>query len=227
MNIKGPIIESSNCEKLLGIYIESNSLFEYYINRICRKASQKVYTLSRIAKSISEDKKRMLFKSFIVSQFNYCPIVWMYHGRGLNNKINNIHERALKIVYQDKNSSFKTLLKCEKSTSIHLKNFQHFATEFFKVRNDLSPGIMKEAFFQENETYNLRSGNHLARKNIRTTQYGIESVSNLGAKLWNLLPGEIKNSSSFTVFKNRIRKWTPEKCPCKLCQIYIKKVGYI
>ena len=87
---------------------------------------------------------------------------------------------------------------------------------------------MKEIFvFQENETYNLRSGNHLARKNIRTTQYGIESVSNLGAKLWNLLPREIKNSSSFTVFYNKIRKWAPEKCPCKLCQTYIKNVGYI
>ena len=105
---------------------------------------------------------------------------------------------------------------------------QHLATELFKVTNDLSPEIMKEnSVFQQNETYNLRSGNHLARKNIRTTQYGIESVSNLGGKSWNLLPREIKNSSSLTVFKNKIRKWTPEKCPCKLFQTYIKNVGYI
>ena len=87
---------------------------------------------------------------------------------------------------------------------------------------------MKEIFvFQENETYNLRSGNHLARKNIRTTQYGIESISNLGAKLCNLLPGEIIYSSSLTVFINKIRKWTLEKYPCKVCQTYIKNVGYI
>ena len=86
VNIKGSIIESSNCEKLLGIYIDSNFSFEYHINRICRKASQKLHAWSRIAKYISEDKKRMLFKSFIISQFNYCSIVWMCHGRGLNNK---------------------------------------------------------------------------------------------------------------------------------------------
>ena len=98
VNIKGSIIESSNCEKLLGIYIDSNFSFEYHINRIYRKASQKLHALSRIAKFISENKKRMLFKSFIISQFNYYPIVWMCHGRGLNNKINNIHERALRIV---------------------------------------------------------------------------------------------------------------------------------
>ena len=88
-----------------------------------------------------------------------------------------------------------------------MKDLQHLVTEFFKVKNDLSPEIMKEIFVrQENETCNLRSGNHLARNNMRTTQYGIDSVSNLGAKLWNLLPGGIKNSSSLTVFKNEIRK---------------------
>ena len=78
------------------------------MNRICRKASQKLQALSRIAKYFSQDKKRILFKSFIISQFNYCPIVWMCHERGLNNKINNIHERALGIVYQDKTSSSET-----------------------------------------------------------------------------------------------------------------------
>ena len=81
-------------------------------------------------------------------------------------------------------------------------------------------------FFQENETYNLRSGNNLARKNIRTTQYEIESVSNLGAKLRNLLPREIENGSSLAIFKIKIRKWTPEKHPFKLCQTQ-KNVDYI
>ena len=89
VNIKGSIIERSNCEKLLGICIDSNFSFEYHINRICSKAIKKLQALSRIAKYISEGKKHMLFKSFIMSQLNYCPIVSMCHGRGLNNKINN------------------------------------------------------------------------------------------------------------------------------------------
>ena len=80
VNIKGSIIGSSNCEKLLVIYIDSNFSFEYHINRISRKANQKLHALFRIAKYLSEGKKRMLFKSFIISQFNYCPIVWMCHG---------------------------------------------------------------------------------------------------------------------------------------------------
>ena len=85
-----------------------------------------------------------------------------------------------------------------------MKNLQYLATELFKVKNGLSPEIMNKIFVFPEKWYNLRSGNHLARKNIRTTQYGIESVSNLGAKLWNLLSGEIKSSSFLTVFKNKI-----------------------
>ena len=81
------------------------------------------------------------------------------------------------------------------------------STELFKVKNCLPPEIMKEIFvFKEHETFNLRSGNHLVRKNMRKTQYGIESVSNLGAKLWNLLSRKIKTSSSFSIFKNKIRE---------------------
>ena len=106
INVSGSTIESSSCEKLLGIFIDSNFTFEYHINRICRKTSQKLHALSRISKYISGDKKHLLFKSFIISQFNYCPIVWMCHGRGLNNKINNLHERALRTVYQDKKIQF-------------------------------------------------------------------------------------------------------------------------
>ena len=63
----------------------------------------------------------------------------------------------------------------------------------------------------------LRSDNHLARKNIRTTQYAIDRTSNLGATFWHLLPGEIKNSSSLSVFKIKIGKWIPEKFLCQLC----------
>ena len=68
INIKGSTIESNNCEKLLGIYIDSNLLFEYHINRICRKASQKLH-------GIGLQNAFPKIKNVCYSQFNYCPIV--------------------------------------------------------------------------------------------------------------------------------------------------------
>ena len=73
------------------------------------------------------------------------------------------------------NPVLKTLLKHDKFVSIHVKNLQYLATEISKIKNDLCPEIMKEIFiFHENPTYDLRSRNHLTRRNIRTTHYGIE-----------------------------------------------------
>ena len=71
----------------------------------------------------------------------------MCHGRGLNNKINNLHERALRTVYQDKKSRFETLLKHDKSVSIHIKNVQYLATEIFKVKNYVCPEIMEKNIY--------------------------------------------------------------------------------
>ena len=147
-------------------------------------------------------------KSFIISQFNYCPLIWMMHKRGLNNKINHIQERALRIVYNDYSSTFEDLLNKDKSVTIHQRNLQQLSTEIFKVKIGIAPIIMNEIFtFVENNTYNLRSGMHLSRVNVHSTQNGTESIGNLGAKIWNLIPAHIKDLKALSTFKNPIKKW--------------------
>ena len=127
----------------------------------------------------------------------------MCHSRGLSNRINNLHERTLRIVYQDKKSDFETSFKKDKSVTINVKNLHYLVTEIYKDKNNISPEIMRDIFhFQENDNFNSRSGTHLASRNMRRTLFGKETVSNLGGKIWSLLPEELKNSSSLQVFKN-------------------------
>ena len=127
----------------------------------------------------------------------------MCHSRGLSNRINNLHERTLRIVYQDKKSDFETLFKKDKSVTIHVRNLHCLVTEIYKDKNNISPEIMRDIFhFQENDNFNSRSDTHLASRNMRRTLFGKETVSNLGGKIWSLLPEELKNSSSLQVFKN-------------------------
>ena len=86
-------------------------------------------------------------KAFVTSQFNYCPLVWMCHSRTLNNKINYLHERALRIAYNDKVSTFQELLNQDKSVTIHIKNIQILATEIYKVKNGMAPAILNRCVF--------------------------------------------------------------------------------
>ena len=100
-----------------------------------KKASQKLYALARIAPIMDLEQRRNIMKAFVESQLRYCLLVWMFHCRGINTKINHLHERALTTTYKDKSSTFQELLEIEKdnSVSIHHRNVQKLATENYRV----------------------------------------------------------------------------------------------
>ena len=165
-----------------------------------------------------------MMNAFISSQFSYCPLIWMCHSRSLNSRINRINERALRIVYKDYNLSFDSLLEKSGSVKIHHRNLQTLPTEIYKVMHDLSPTLMNEIFQLKNSTYNLRKN---TTRNVRSVYYGTETISYLGPKIWELVPNEIKNSTSLSIFKRKIKYWIPNDCPCRLCKVYVANVGFI
>ena len=113
---------SENKNELLGIILDSKLSFEDHRNNLCKKASQKLNALARIVPYMCLEKMKAVMKAYVISQFGYCPLVWVFHSRGLNNKINSLHERALRITYGDRSSSFHELLKKDNSVSLHHRN---------------------------------------------------------------------------------------------------------
>ena len=85
-------------------------------------------------------------KASIESQFQYYPLVWMFHSRTINNRINKLHERALRLVYKDDQYTFKQLLDKDNTVTIHHRNLQKLAIEMYKLQNNLSPTFMKEIY---------------------------------------------------------------------------------
>ena len=94
VSIDGTQIKFSTAETLLGITINSELNFDNHLSAICNKVSRKINALGRIANCISLEKRRIVMKTFIESQFNYCLLIWMFHSRNINNKINRLHERT-------------------------------------------------------------------------------------------------------------------------------------
>ena len=122
-----------------------------HVERLCKKASQKVSALARISSLMRFEQRKRIVNSFITSHFSFCPLVWMFHSRRLNNRINHIHKRALRIIYPDYNSAFKELLRKDSSLTIHQRNLKLLVTEIFKVKIGCVPDIMKEIFEIENQ----------------------------------------------------------------------------
>jgi len=220
-------ILSSNKVKLLGIQIDKNLSFKCHINQICKTANQKLNALSRTIPYMSMEKKKMLINAFFDSQFNYSPLIWMCHTKELNEKINRVHERCLRLMYNDKHSSFEELLIRDGAATIHHRNIRSLAIEMFKVAKGVAPKILSDLFKVNNNNYNLRNQSYFQIPNVRTVYNGTESISFLGPKIWNIVPEELRDLESLELFKTKIKKWVPENCPCRICKNFVQGVGFI
>ena len=161
LNIGNITIKESTEEKLLGVILDNNLCFKQQVKSICKKASQKLLALSRISNFLDTDQLKRIMKAFILPQFNYYPLVWMFCDRTLNNRINRIYERALRITYKDMTSDFDTMLLRDNAVPIHIRNLQLLVTEIYKTKWELNPSFMKEIFVEKHSPYGLRSCDNL------------------------------------------------------------------
>ena len=97
----------------------------------------------------------------------------------------------------------------------------------FKVKHNMAPEIMYEVFKLKAESYITRKKSEFERRNVKTVLYGSETLSSLGPQIWDLIPKELKNVTSLNVFKSKIKTWSTQHCPCRLCKKYINNLGFI
>ena len=218
-------VQNSQCEKLLGIKIDNKLTFDEHVSNICTKATQKLHALSRAGNFMTMKQRKTVMNSFILSQFGYCPLVWMFHSRKLNHRINRIHKRALRIVYNDNESSFNELLNKDESFTIHERNIQTLAIELYKVAYGIAPKIMN-LVFPLNLQAKYPGENNFLTRNVKTVSYGTETLAHLGPKIWSIIPADIKKFS-LSKFSNKIKKWKPDNCPCRICKIFVRDLGFV
>ena len=163
------------------MYFDNKLNFDYHIDKLCKKASQKLHALVSVFMSCRQ--KQQIMNAFITSQFSYCPLIWMFHNRKMLKQINRIHQRALRIVYADNISSFEGLIEKSGSVSMHDRNLQQMAIEIYKALNDLSPTLVSELPRIKERKYNLRIDNALVSNIPHYTKYGLNIISHLVPKI--------------------------------------------
>ena len=176
----GEDLVTSELETVLGIQIDNKLNFENHIKSLCSKASQKLGALQRISNMLDTQKKNLLFNSIIKSQFSYCPLVWMFCSNSL---LNNVHERALKIVHDDHNSSYSKLLKTKNERTIHQQNINILMKEIYKFENDLSPPLIGDIFHVRKKIYDLRHFQKIANTKKNSVKLGLETTMETSKRL--------------------------------------------
>ena len=218
VSVNNQIIMSSDTVKLLGIIIDKDLTFNQHIDKLCKKATNKVNALSRISRSLNDTRKlKILANSFFFSIFQYCPIIWMLCTKKRAKQIDKLHKRLLKRLHNKNNLSFTELLSIDDSYCIHVRNLQVLMIEIYKTINNLNPAFMNNIFEVKNVFYQFRNSNLLKIPKPSSIKFGYKSISFRGAILWNNLPENIKNAENLNTFKKLIQQWDAKTCNFHIC----------
>ena len=102
----------------------------------------------------------------------------------------------------------------------------------FKVYKGVAPSFMSDVFGMkqnvntENILANTRSDKTFCCSlNPKTVNNGVGTLRFLAPKMWDMIPSDMKNSSSLPPFKDNIKKWIPHNCPCRLCKLFVPQRG--
>ena len=212
-------IEAENHVKCLGITIDNALKFNKHVDILCDNASRQINVMYRFRGIFGFKQREAIHNTFILSNFNYCPVVWHFCTKKSTRKMEKIQERALRFLFNDKFSTYQCLLqKCE-STTLHMRRIKTIALEVYKSLNDLNPSFMKEMFKTKNVDYDLRNSHILTQPEFRKINYGRNSFKYFGSHIWNSLPNEIKDCTTVDNFKELIKAWDGPNCQCAMCTL--------
>ena len=146
LDIQGSEIVAKEHVKLLGIKIDNKRKFDKYVQTLCQKVNKKTSAFSRLNMYISREQALSICNVVILSNFNYCPLIWLFCNKEANKKI-GAHKRALKILHNDYDSSSQSLLARSNSFTIHVQNLPKLMTEMYMALNNMNPSIVWEGQF--------------------------------------------------------------------------------
>ena len=154
---------------------------------------------SRVAPYLNHEKGKIFCNTFLMSNFNYYPLNWMYHGKTSSNQVDRVQKKALRILHNDCNMQFEVLLKRTDERRVHTKNLQNLMLQIFKCLSEQNPSFMWTFFERKYLTYKLRNKNLLQLPKRSANKFGANSLVFKGALLWNTLPDTIKTQTQHDI----------------------------
>ena len=217
LNISDTNVNMSATVKLLGVYLDKDLNFNYHVNELCKRAGRKINALSRLSNIIDVRSKRILYESFVSSQFGYCTVIWNFCSVSNTKKIEKLQYRALKVIYSDYCSPYKVLLLKSELPLLYVRRLRIVLTEVYKSIYKLNPEYLHDMFTFKSNKYDMRNEYTIAVRKYKTKKYGFNSLMYQGAKGWNSLPNNIKCAGNFKMFYMMLMNWQGEACSCNTC----------
>ena len=193
--------------------------FNNHRSTICRSATNQLNALIRLRHFLGTEERKALIQSYVLSNFNYCSLVWMLSSVKSLNKIENLQKRPISFTLSDHKSSYDELVRLSGSCAIKVRLKRNLDVEIYKTLNDLSPSLMRENFETRKTKRAIRERYKINLQIPRVNQasFGTRSLRFYGPKIWKSLPYHIKSTENLLCFKNVIKS-NGSFCGCKVCR---------
>ena len=149
-------VETVSSVRLLGVQLDDKLNFSLHVRNICKSAANQLSALIRLNNFLCFEGKRVLINSYFMSNFNYCPLVWMFSNATSLKKIENLKIRALRFLYNNYHLTYKELLDKANSSTKNVKRLRFLCVEIYKTINNLDPSFMKQIFELGETNRNVR-----------------------------------------------------------------------
>ncbi len=224
ISVDGINIEPTVFIKLLGVTIDNQLKFSNHISNVCMKAGKNLNALKRVARSLPTNVKLLLYKTYMLCHFNFCPLVWHFCSQADTDKLESLQTRALRFVYSDYESDYDILLNRANMPSLELARLRALCTEVFKCVHGIAPEYMCNLFtLRDKSIHNTRSNKSVTQTHCKTVNNGLKTFVPYSTHLWNKLPNHIKNTTDLETFKVLVGTWMGPQCGCNFC----KSMSYI
>ena len=200
---------SESSVKTLGVTIDSKLNFSEHVTIICKKAARQLNALARISRYLNPNSRIILYNSFVMSNLNYCPNVWHFCGKGNNEKLEKIQERALRILYRDYASSYDELITQSCTEKILTTRLKKILIDIFKTLRGMNPPYLQQMYVLKETQYDFRNEKIIIQPETNKVTYGIRSLSYVGAKLWNDMKFKFDSFDEMEIhdFKRLLNNW--------------------
>ena len=146
--------------------------FEAHIANICKKAARQINVLLSLSNVLNQETKILIYKSFIYSNFNYCPLVWHFCSNASTDKLEKMQYIAVRLVFNDFTSSYDDLLTKANMPTLHISRIRTIAIEAFKILYKMSPKYLHDLVSFKNTNIFFRYENLVDVPSVRTSRYG-------------------------------------------------------
>jgi hypothetical protein len=215
LNFNGISVTSMDEVKLLGVKIDKQLKFDNHVSDLCKKTSRQVNALSRIRNIANEESKNTLYKTFVLSNFNYCATLWHFCSNKSVMKMEKLNKRALRVVFDDYSSSYCELLKMSNKECLFSFREKCIIHTVVKCTQNLVPSYLRSLFQSRSNMLITRSKNIIIQPKVRTTRYGLNSLRYEGARLWNKMDNNMK-TDNYDDFKILLKNYQKEY-QCNVC----------